>query len=207
MPGAGDVCPSGCPVALPSSLLPTYPVLRMPHELEHGHEHEVEASKPAPAPQQELSAPERLASSMGNQAFTTLARQGSGILPDGRAHPDVEQTIARTRGGGGSLDSGVADRVGSKLGDDLSDVRVHTDDTADKLANSVSARAFTTGSDVYFAKGEYNPGSGSGDQLLAHELSHVVQQRGAPTSGPLEVSQPGDALEAQADEASRAAGG
>lgn len=179
----------------------------MAHEHEHDYEHDPQVSKPAPAPQQELSAPERLASSMGNQAFTTLARQGSGILPDGRAHPDVEQTIARTRGGGSSLDAGVANQMGPKLGDDLSDVRVHTDDTADNLANSVSARAFTTGSDIYFARGEYNPGSGSGDKLLAHELSHVVQQRGAPTSGPLQVSEPGDALEVQADEASRAAAG
>ena len=178
----------------------------MSHELEHDREHDPQVSKPAPAPQQELSAPERLASSMGNQAFTALARQGSGILPDGRAHPDVEQTIARTRGGGGNLDAGVANRMGPKLGDDLSDVRVHTDDTADNLANSVSAKAFTTGSDIYFAKGEYSPGSGSGDKLLAHELSHVVQQRRAPTSGPLQVSEPGDALEVQADEASRAAG-
>jgi hypothetical protein len=167
-------------------------------------EHEHDQSSPAPAPpeqQQELSAPERLASNMGNQAFGALARQGSGILPDGRAHPDVESTIANTRGGGTALDPGVAGRMGPALGDDLSDVRVHTDDTADSLSRSVSARAFTTGSDVYFAKGEYNPGSSGGDHLLAHELSHVVQQRGAPTSGPLQVSQPGDALEVEADQA------
>lgn len=155
----------------------------------------------------ELSAPERLASSMGNQAFGALARQGAGILPDGRAHPDVESTIAQTRGGGSALDTGVASRVGPQLGDDLSDVRVHTDETADALANSVSAKAFTTGSDVYFAKGEYNPGSSGGDELLAHELSHVVQQRGAPTSGPLQVSNPGEPLEVEADGAAKAAGG
>ena len=132
----------------------------------------------------------------------SLARQGAGILPDGRAHPDVEQTIARTRGGGQPLDGSTRETVGGALGDPLSDVRVHTDDTANRLATSVSARAFTTGSDVYFAKGEYNPGSSEGNRLLAHELSHVVQQRGAPTEGPLTVSQPGDALEQEADQAS-----
>jgi hypothetical protein len=154
-----------------------------------------------PEPQQELSPPERLASNVGNQAFGALARQGAGILPDGRAHPDVESTIAQTRGGGGALDPGVAGRMGPSLGDDLSDVRVHNDDTSDSLARSVSAKAFTTGNDVYFAKGEYNPGSSAGDHLLAHELSHVVQQRGAPTAGPLQVSQPGDPLEVEADQA------
>ncbi len=63
----------------------------------------------------------------------------------------------------------------------------------------MSARAFATGTDVYFAKGEYSPGSADGDRLIAHELAHVVQQRGAASSGPLTVSQPGDALETEAD--------
>ena len=164
------------------------------------------SAPPAPEAVEEAGAPERLASSMGNQAFGALARQGAGIMPDGRAHPDVESTIARTRGGGSALDSGVADRVGEQLGADLSDVRVHTDRTANAMANSVSAKAFTTGKDIYFAEGQYDPGSGSGDKLLKHELAHAVQQEGAPTGGPLQVSQPGDALEVQADEAARALG-
>jgi hypothetical protein len=63
----------------------------------------------------------------------------------------------------------------------------------------VSARAFTTGTDVYFASGEYRPGTSDGDSLLAHELTHVTQQRGAPASGPLTVSEPGDAMETEAD--------
>jgi hypothetical protein len=172
-------------------------------------ERELEQQRPAaPAPEaaEEASAPERLASSVGNQAFGALARQGAGILPDGRAHPDVESTIARTRGGGDALDSGVAGRAGGQLGADLSDVRVHTDSTAAGLASSVSAKAFTTGSDIYFAEGQYDPGSSEGNKLLTHELAHVVQQDGAPTGGPLEVSQPGDALEVKADEATRALG-
>ncbi len=110
----------------------------------------------------------------------------------------MQGTINSTRGGGASLDTGVQDRFSGSLGD-LSDVRVHTDDTADRLNRSVSARAFATGTDVYFAKGEYNPGSADGDKLIAHELAHTVQQRGAPQGGPLTVSQPGDALEREAD--------
>jgi uncharacterized protein DUF4157 len=173
------------------------------HDREYERLQEQRSAEPA-APQAEVSPPERLASTIGNQAFGALARQGAGILPDGRAHPDVEATIAQTRGSGSSLDAGTADRIGPKLGSDLGDVRVHTDDTADALTSSVSAKAFTTGNDVYFAKGEYNPGSGEGQHLLAHELSHVVQQRGAPTSGPLTVSQPGEPLEVEADQAANA---
>ena len=57
---------------------------------------------------------------------------------------------------------------------------MHTDDGAAALDRAVSARAFTTGSDIYFAHGEYRPGTPDGDELIAHEVAHVVQQRGAP---------------------------
>ncbi|MEW6583573.1 MAG: DUF4157 domain-containing protein [Actinomycetota bacterium] len=168
----------------------------------HEHEREARGRAAEAAPEREERGPlERLASGIGNRAFAALARDGSGILPDGRAHPDVEAAIARTRGGGQPLDDAVRTRVGDGLGDDLGDVRIHTDDHADALSRSVQARAFTTGSDVYFAKGEYQPGSSAGDRLLAHELTHVVQQRGAPVTGPLTVSQPGDTHEVEAEKA------
>jgi hypothetical protein len=116
----------------------------------------------------------------------------------GEVHPEVQGKIDSTRGSGTTLDGGVRSRFEGSLGD-LSDVTVHTDDTADALNRSVSAKAFATGTDVYFAKGQYSPGSADGDRLLAHELAHVVQQRGAASSGPLTVSEPGDALESEAD--------
>jgi hypothetical protein len=162
---------------------------------------EHEQVRPPQPEQAEPAAPlHELASNVGNHAFTSsIAREASGILPSGEVHPAVQSEISATRGGGSSLDTGVADRFSSSLGD-LSDVRVHTDDNADRLNRSVSARAFATGTDVYFAKGEYSPGSAQGDKLIAHELAHVVQQRGAPQGGPLTVSQPGDAMETEADD-------
>ena len=106
----------------------------------------------------------RLASDVGNHAFaSTLGRsplareaeQGAGILPGGEVHPAVQSEINRTRGGGTSLDP-ASGRLSESLGD-LSDVRVHTDDRADQLNRSVSARAFATGTDVYFAAGSTTP--------------------------------------------------
>jgi len=155
--------------------------------------HEPEAPEQSPV--------ERLASSIGNRGFAQLAREGAGILPDGRAHPDVEAAIAASRGQGQGLDSRTRGRMSEGLGDDLKDVRVHAGPDADALARSVSARAFTVGSDVFFAEGEHRPGTTEGDHLLAHELAHVVQQRGAPAGGGLTVSQPGDSLEREADSA------
>jgi hypothetical protein len=171
----------------------------------HGHERDPDrlaAHEPVrpPQPEPDPAAPlHELASNVGNRAFTSsIAREAAGILPTGEVHPTVQSEISSSRGGGSSLDGGVADRLTPSLGD-LSDVRVHTDDTADRLNRSVSARAFATGTDVYFAKGEYSPGSADGDKLIAHELAHVVQQRGAAQGGPLTVSQPGDAMETEAD--------
>ena len=167
----------------------------------------LEHEKPR-APQQQTQQPVEdpaaplhdLVSNVGNRAFGgAIARsQGAGIMPTGEVHPEVQSTIDRTRGNGSGLDKGVASKLSPSLGD-LSDVRVHTDDTSHDLNHAVSAKAFATGSDVYFAKDQYKPNTTDGDKLIAHELAHVVQQRGAPTSGPLTVSNPGDAMENEAD--------
>jgi hypothetical protein len=168
------------------------------------HDHEKpQAPEQAPEPVEDPAGPLReLVSGVGNRSFgAAVARdpaQPAGIMPSGEVHPEVQSTINSTRGSGSSLEAGVADKLSPSLGD-LSDVRVHTDSTAHDLNHAVSARAFATGSDVYFAQGEYKPNTSDGDKLIAHELAHVVQQRGAPTSGPLTVSEPGDSLEREAD--------
>jgi hypothetical protein len=175
----------------------------------HDHEHEIEEQRPVVAPEEtreRWGAAGRVAGAIGNAGFGALMRQGAGILADGTAHPDVVAAISRNAGAGQSLDPSTRERMSGVLDDPLSDVTVHHDAAADQLASSVSARAFTVGSDVYFAQGEYRPGSSGGDELLAHELTHVAQQRGASTSGPLRVSEPGDALESEADAVAREAG-
>ena len=158
-------------------------------------------------PRTEAGGLREVASTIGNSAFARFAEPGSGILPDGRVHPDVEAAIGAARGRGSALDAQVRDRVGAALDDPLTDVRVHTDERADALARSVSALAFTTGADVFFAHGEYRPSTSNGEALLAHELTHVVQQRGSPTTGPLTVTDPGGALEAEAEATAHELGG
>ena len=170
------------------------------HEKEHELEKGQRIEPPEPVEREREKPLHQLASDVGNHAFgNTLAREGAGIMPTGQVHPQVQGAIDSSRGSGSSLPADVRGRLEGDLGP-LGDVTVHTDDTADNLNRSVSARAFATGTDVYFAKGEYNPGSADGDRLIAHELAHVVQQRGAANSGPLTVSQPGDALETEADD-------
>ncbi len=91
----------------------------------------------------------------------------------------IENTLASQKGGGSPLDEDVRSFMEPRFGNDFSGVRVHTGSNAVQMNKELHAQAFTHGSDVYFNEGKYNPGSNSGKQLLAHELTHVVQQTGA----------------------------
>jgi hypothetical protein len=153
---------------------------------------------------------QRLAGDVGNRAFGNVIarmRDGDGVLPGGLVHPQVEAAIAASRGAGKPLDRSVASTLSPAMGASLDGVRVHTGDGAAALARAVTARAFTVGNDIYFGRGEYRPGTSDGNQLIAHEVAHTIQQRGAPQTGPLAVSQPGDALEREADAVARHAVG
>jgi hypothetical protein len=66
------------------------------------------------------------------------------------------------------------------LGQSLSHVRVHEDHRATLMSGNMGARAFTVGNDIFFPPGQYDPRSQAGQQVLAHELAHVVQQSGKP---------------------------
>jgi len=90
----------------------------------------------------------------------------------------VVDGIERSRGGGRPLGEATRDSMQHAFGADLSGVRIHDDANADHLARSVQARAFTTGNDIYFRSGEYAPASPSGQHVLAHELTHTLQQAG-----------------------------
>src|SRR5690625_6993220 len=69
--------------------------------------------------------------------------------------------------------------MGSKMGADFSDVTIHTGGEATELNQGLGARAFTVGSDIYFNEGQYNAESAPGKRLLAHELTHTIQQGAA----------------------------
>ncbi|MBW4673509.1 MAG: DUF4157 domain-containing protein [Desmonostoc geniculatum HA4340-LM1] len=109
-----------------------------------------------------------------------VQRQGGAGMA---ASPDLEVSINQARGGGQSIADNIREPMEQAFGADFSGVKVHTDSQSDQLNQSIQARAFTTGQDVFFRQGEYNPGSRGGQELLAHELTHVVQQNGVPAEG------------------------
>jgi hypothetical protein len=107
-------------------------------------------------------------------------------------------------GGGQPLEPSTRDAMEGALGADFSDVRVHTDGAASASAQAVQAHAYTVGNDVVFQTADYQPDSPGGQRMLAHELTHVAQQRngpvdGTPTGSGISVSHPADSFERAAE--------
>lgn len=108
------------------------------------------------------------------------------------------------KGGGAPLDEGTRSTMESSFGQDFSDVRVHTDEQASKSAAAVGANAYTVGSDIVFRGGHFDSSSPTGQRTIAHELSHVVQQRSGPVDGTdapggIKLSSPDDRFERAAE--------
>jgi len=91
----------------------------------------------------------------------------------------IENRLQDLAGKGQPMPQPVLNNMESSFGTDFSEVSIHTDDEAAEMNQGLGAQAFTSGNDIYFNKGKYNPGSDEGKQLLAHELTHTIQQGGA----------------------------
>jgi len=103
------------------------------------------------------------------------AKENPGQTP--AISPKVESQIEAMRGSGEQLPESVRAHFEPRFDQDFSEVRVHKDAQAAESAQAINARAYTTGRDIVFGSGEYAPETGEGKRLLAHELTHVVQQK------------------------------
>jgi hypothetical protein len=128
-------------------------------------------------------------------------RDGGGVAAGADDHVDRAAGSA-----GAALPADLRDRFERSLGADLSRVRIHTGDASATAAQAVGARAYTVDQDIHFGAGQYDPGSGDGLFLIAHEVAHTVQQAGAAPvrQHKLAVSSPADAAEVEADQAASA---
>ena len=97
---------------------------------------------------------------------------------EAQATPSLESRLNSSKGGGQALSTETRDSMEGAFGSDFSNVRIHTDSGAVQMNKELGAHAFTHGSDIYFNSGQYNTGSQRGQHLLAHELTHTVQQGG-----------------------------
>jgi hypothetical protein len=142
----------------------------------------------------------RMQKTLGNAAVQRFLAQR---MADGPTELDDEtaSAINSQRGSGQKLDEKIAGKAGGVMGQDFSDVNVHTDGQSDHLNRQLNAKAFTVGNDIFFRGGEYSPGSDQGQRLISHELTHVAQQgAGLPqVQGKMSVNDPNDQYEAEAD--------
>ena len=113
-------------------------------------------------------------------------------------------------GRGAPLEGATRSEMESRLGHDFSDVRIHTGPMADESARAINAQAYTVGNDVVFQTGKFSPETPGGMHTLAHELTHVAQQRrgpvaGSPAPGGIRLSDPSDVFEQAAERTAIAA--
>ncbi len=159
---------------------------------EPGDQYEQEADQVAARVVNQINAPAPQQSAMGEsvqreeqpEEEKLMMKPEVGIVQrqpgeDGMAAtPDIEASIQQARGSGQPLGDSVREPMEQAFGADFSGVKVHTDAQSDQLNQSIQAKAFTTGQDIFFRQGAYEPGSRGGQELIAHELTHVVQQNG-----------------------------
>ena len=116
--------------------------------------------------------------------------QLKGAIANKAISAELESSLNRAKSGGQALDANLQRSMGSAMGADFSGVNIHTDSQSDRLNRALQAKAFTTGNHIFFKSGEYNPSSQGGQGLIAHELTHVMQQKGTSvTSGVGEIVQ------------------
>ena len=141
----------------------------------------------------------RMQQTFGNAAVQRFLAQRSGeAVPEVDA--EMENSINSKKGAGQALDENVAATAEAAMGHDFSDVNIHTDAESDQLNQQLDAKAFTTGSDIFFLSDNYDPESSDGQHLIYHELAHVVQQSGGtPSQGRMTVTEANDAHEVEAD--------
>ncbi|MDH5543397.1 MAG: DUF4157 domain-containing protein [Nitrospinota bacterium] len=132
-------------------------------------ENEEPESKPGDPSPSTMVHPKENISNAGN------GRQNKGASSESGSH-DFNKTLASSRGSGNPLPADVKNFMEPRFGHDFSNVRTHTGSNAHQLSSSINAQAFTSGSDIYFNRGKYSPGTDSGRKLIAHELTHTIQQ-------------------------------
>ena len=105
------------------------------------------------------------------------------------AEPHIESSLNSSKGSGHPLPENTRQKMESSMGADFSNVRIHNDSDAARMSKDLNAQAFTHGNDIYFNSGKYDTSSRDGQHLLAHELTHTVQQSGGSTTPVMEKIQ------------------
>jgi hypothetical protein len=158
----------------------------MQTKLQRQEEEEVQARLQRQSEAEEEEMQTKLQKQEEEETQTKLQRQEEEEEPvqakeiqrkEAKASAALEARIDSQKGGGFPLPDEVREDMEHKMNASFRHVRIHNDNVADQLCQDLNALAFTIGNDVFFRSGQYQPNSASGIELLAHELTHVMQQR------------------------------
>jgi hypothetical protein len=181
----------------------------------HDHDHEAQESLRPKGARVPTRPAELAAKAAAAGRWDAVGTQGMAELQRTAGNAGVNAALAEeerspvhdviSSGGGRPLEPDVRSDMEARLGSDFGDVRVHDDGRAHDSAVAVNAHAYTVGSNIVFQRDRYAPASEAGQVTLAHELTHVMQQRsgpvdGSPAAGGIKVSDPGDRFEREASE-------
>jgi len=178
--------PSGCPSCKEEELIQPKPLILQPQPLR-----ETVSINPSPL--------------VGELPPSPSPMAGEGKA-EGKVTSNIETQINAMRGSGQPLPDVERNFMEKRFGVDFSGVRVHTSNEVEEINRDLNAQAFTYGGDIYFGAGRYSPSTSSGKRLLAHELTHVVQQSGMPSATSPMITQPTEAAEIEAEAVEQQAG-
>jgi hypothetical protein len=130
-----------------------------------------------------IDAQQQLGNQVVQRALDKKEPRESIIDEQGNLETGISDAIQRQRGGGTPLPENIQKEASRHFQHDFEDVRLHTDEKADRLSQKIRARAFTIGKDIFFKSGVFEPATSEGRETLIHELTHVVQQSGSQSSG------------------------
>lgn len=128
----------------------------------------------ADPPEDEKSVQRKCLTCEHDELLQTSSKGSSGNL----GSSNLESKLQSSTGGGTPLPAATREQMESSFGTNFSSVRIHTSSSAVQMNKELHAQAFTHGNDIYFNSGKFDPNSGSGQHLLAHELTHTIQQNG-----------------------------
>lgn len=166
-----------------------------PQEKEADHVADQVMRMEAPVTGKEEQKEEKAASPGGNSVQTMPVQRKADFLPSstliqrsGRDPPGgvmhFEQNLSSSKGKGSPMPGSTLEFMQDRFDADFSGVRIHTGSYAESLSTTIHAQAFTHGNDIYFNSGKYSPETGEGKTLLAHELTHTIQQGAVRSDSP-----------------------
>ncbi|MES2557885.1 MAG: DUF4157 domain-containing protein [Bacteroidota bacterium] len=132
--------------------------------------------EPAQAQEEEVQSKEEELQAKEDEEVQTKLQPSAPSTP---AKPSINDQLSSSKGSGSGLSGGVKQEMESGFGADFSGVKIHTDDRAASMSKEIGAQAFTNKGDIYFNQGKFNPATQQGKTLLAHELTHTIQQGAA----------------------------